>query len=130
MPLKIHIKKGQQVIINGAVLENAGAKTVSLVVKNDATILRDSDIVSPDDAATPASRTYYALQCVYLFPEKRDHYLQVFNELSDSFARAVPSSGDIVASAKNFVEAGQYYNALKKARELIAHEGKVLSHVE
>ena len=26
MPLNIHIKKGQQVIINGAVLENAGAR--------------------------------------------------------------------------------------------------------
>ena len=129
MPLKIHIRKGQQVIINGAVLENVGAKAVSLVVKNDAAILRDSDIVSPKDATTPASRTYYALQCVYLFPERRDSYLRLFNDLSDSFVRAVPSSGDIIAALRKHVDAGQYYNALKKAQELIAHEGKVLSDV-
>ena len=68
--LVIHLKKDQQIVLNGAVIENTSGRSISLSVKNEAAILRSSDILAPEDAATPASRAYYALQCVYLFPER------------------------------------------------------------
>lgn len=130
MPLKIHIKSGQQIIINGAVIENAGPRNVSLVVKNEASILRSNDILTPENAATPASRVYYALQCMYLFPGQKDKYLRQFNELIDSYVEAAPSSQDTVREIRDYVENEQFYYALKKAQDLIQHEHEVLAHVQ
>lgn len=130
MALVIHIKKDQQIILNGAVVENASGKTISLVLKNEAAVLRSEDILAPDDAVTPAGRVYYALQCVYLFPERRGAHLRTFNDLAGSFLRAAPSARSIVAAILAAVENEQYYAALKKAQELIKHEGKVLSHAQ
>jgi flagellar protein FlbT len=130
MPLKIQIKSGQRIIINGAVIENVSPKTVSLLIKNEASMLREDDVLSPEDAATPASRLYYALQCLYLFPHAKDWYLPLFKELSDSYVRAAPSSRDIIDAVNALVEGNHYYSALKKAQELIEHEGKVLSHAQ
>jgi flagellar protein FlbT len=130
MALVIHIKKGQKVIINGAVMENVTGKTISLLLKNEASVLRSEDVLSPEDASTPASRVYYALQCVYLFPERREQHLRDFNQLLDSYLRAAPSSSSIAKAVRSSVDEEQFYAALKRAQELIKHEGKVLSHVE
>ena len=127
MALVLNVKKGQQVIINGAVIENVSGKTISISVKNEASILRSTDILTPESAVTPAGRVYYALQCVYLFPERRGEYLRHFKDLVDSYVRAAPSSGPIVEAVCAYVSGEQYYSALKKAQELIEHERKVLS---
>jgi flagellar protein FlbT len=130
MALVIHLKKGAQVIINGAVLENVGGRTLSLAIKNDAAILRGDDILAPDAAATPASRIYYMLQCAYLFAERRDEHLSAFSELLTSYVHAAPSSEPIAAGVRAAVDAGNIYDALKQARALIQHEGKVLNYVQ
>ena len=130
MPLKIHIKSGQQIIINGAVIENAGPRNVSLIVKNEVSILRSNDILTPENATTPASRVYYSLQCIYLFPEQKDKYLRQFNELVDSYVEAAPSSQNTVNEIREYVEKEQFYYALKKAQDLIQHEHEVLAHVQ
>jgi len=130
MPLKIQLKKGQKIIINGAVLENSGNRTASLLVKNNAAILRDSDILTAEDAQTPASRIYYALQCMYLFPEERARHLTHFYEFAGSYLEAAPSSVPIIDEMRGLVEVGKLYQALKEAQELIAHERKVLSYVQ
>jgi flagellar protein FlbT len=130
MALVIHLKKGAQVIINGAVLENVGGRTLSLAIKNDAAILRGDDILAPDAAATPASRIYYMLQCAYLFAERRDEHLSAFSELLTSYVHAAPSSESIAAGVRAAVDAGNIYDALKQARALIQHEGKVLNYVQ
>lgn len=129
MPLKIHLKKGQQIIINGAVIENTGSNNVSLLLKNDASLLRDNDVLSPEDASTPAARTYYALQCLYLFPDDFTDNLRRFNEFLTDYVKAAPSAKPIGDELWRLVEKKELYKALKKAQELIAHESKVFAHV-
>jgi flagellar protein FlbT len=130
LALVVHLKKDQQIVINGAVLENTSGRTIALKVKNEAAILRASDVLAPEAAATPATRAYYALQCVYLFPARSDHYLEIFHSLVESYARAAPSARPIVAEVVAAVRATRYYAALKLAQRLIEHEGKVLAHAE
>ncbi|MCB2102046.1 MAG: flagellar biosynthesis repressor FlbT [Rhodobacterales bacterium] len=129
MPLKLQIKKGQKIIINGAVLENITAHNVSLLVMNEAAILRDSDILTPEEAVTPASRVYYALQCLYLFPSQHDHHLPHLNDFLESYQRAAPSALPVTSDIRQMVDEGQLYQALKRGRDLILHEKKVLDHV-
>lgn len=130
MGLKIHLKKDQQVVVNGAVIENTTGKNIALTLKNEASILRSDDILGPDDAVTPASRAYYALQCLYLFPARAEHYLPIFNAFVESYVDAAPSGRAIAAEVVAAVKENRYYAALKLARRLIEHEGKVLAHAE
>jgi flagellar protein FlbT len=130
MPLKIHLRKGQKIIINGAVLENTSSQNISLLVKNEASILRDNDILTPEDVSTPASRAYYALQCLYLFPNEKESNLPRLNEFLDNYLIAAPSSKELVDNIKRLVDDGKLYPALKKGQELISHEHKVLSHAQ
>lgn len=130
MPLIVHLRKGQQVIVNGAVLENSSDRTVSLSLKNKASVLRSDDILSPSGAVTPASRAYYALQCAYLFSEHATEYLASFSDLLARYVEAAPSALEIADGICRAMNASNLYAALKVARELIHHERKVLSHVE
>ena len=130
MPLKIQLKSGQKIIINGAVLENAAPRTASLLVINDAAILRDSDILTPEDAVTPASRIYFSLQCLYLFPGDSEIHLPRFHEFISSYLKAAPSSRHIVDKIKIFFDKGELYQALKAGHDLITHEREVMRHVQ
>ncbi|MDH5749901.1 MAG: flagellar biosynthesis repressor FlbT, partial [Rhodospirillales bacterium] len=95
MPLLIEFKSGDKLIINGAVMENAGANT-KLLVRNESAVLREKEVLSIGDTNTPASRAYFALQCAYIFPGKKDEYLEKFNGLIDDFLAASPSSKEII----------------------------------
>lgn len=130
LALVVHLKKDQQVVINGAVIENTSGRSVSLKVRNEAAILRADDILAPDAAATPATRVYYALQCLYLFPDRSEHYLENFHTLIESYGRAAPSARAIVDEIVAAVRTTKFYAALKLAQRLIDHEGKVLAHAE
>jgi flagellar protein FlbT len=130
MALKIQLRKDQKIIINGAVLENASGGNIAFLVLNEASILRDDDILMAEDVKTPASRVYYALQCMYLFPGERDRHLRHFKEFLDSYEDAAPSSGPIATKLRGFVDEGKLYKALKHARELVLHEREVLADVQ
>ena len=122
MVLKVQIKSGQKLVINGAVLENASTQVVSLLVHNQVSILRQQDIMTHDEAITPATRVYYALQCLYLFPEEKTRHLALFKDFLTSFTDAVPSSCSVAEEVCACVEGEAYFKALKVARKLIARE--------
>jgi flagellar biosynthesis repressor protein FlbT len=121
MALVIQIKKEQRIIINGAVLENVSGRPVSIAVKNEAAILRSEDVLTAEAAVTPARRVYFALQCAYLFPDRKDEHLRDFEQFLASYLEAAPSAREIAER-----EAGSFYGALKQARRLIQHEGELL----
>ena len=54
MPLKLSPKPGEKFVLNGAVLAN-GDKRTSLVLQNKACVLREKDIMQPENATTPAA---------------------------------------------------------------------------
>jgi flagellar biosynthesis repressor protein FlbT len=126
MALVIQIKKEQRIIINGAVLENVSGRTVAIAVKNEAAILRSEDVLTADAAVTPARRVYFALQCAYLFPDRKDEHLRDFEQFLVSYLEAAPSAREIARRVLAAVGAGSFYGALKQARRLIEHEGELL----
>ena len=126
MPLKLDLKSGEKMIVNGAVLENVGP-SAKILVHNMASILRDKEILSQEDAATPASRVYFSLQCAYMFPNARADHLKKFGRFLDDYLEACPSAADIGKEVRDLVEAEQYYKALRTSRALVAHEARTLS---
>lgn len=128
MPLRINLKKGQKIIINGAVLENSNSKSVSFHLMNHASVLRENEILTYEEAQTPASRVYFCIQGLYLFKDKREEALTNFNTLLSDYEKAAPSCEEIAADIRSHVTNKEYYQALKSARDLINHEHKVLNN--
>ncbi len=121
MPLRIKLPSKERIIINGAVLENAGAAT-TIILHNRADILRRKEVMSEADAQSPARRVYYALQCAYMFEDERPRYQQMAQELLNQYSSAAPSSADIITKIQTEIGAGRLYNALRASHSLIEHE--------
>jgi flagellar protein FlbT len=129
MPLKLSVSKGEKLIVNGAVIRNDGEGT-SLLFENQAQILRQKDILTPETASTPAARVYLALQCAYLFPDKAVAHLTDFQDLLNDYIEAAPSAGPIAEEIRRLVGQDQVYNGLKACAQLLAHEFEVFSNVQ
>ena len=125
MPLKLEFKSGDKLMINGAVIENIGANA-KILVHNEAAILRNKEVLSETDEATPAARVYLALQCAYMFPDQSDKYMKMFGGYLNDYVQACPSAQPIAEEIQDTVAEGKVYKALKKTHDLIAHEANVL----
>lgn len=128
MPLKINLKPGEKIIINGCVLESVGA-SANLVVHNEALLMREKDIMTEAEAVTPARRVYYAVQCAYLFEGNRDGYLAQFQDLIGQFEQAVASARPLANSIRQTVTEGRFYQALRFARQLVEREQEILDGI-
>ena len=129
MPLKLTLGKGEKLIVNGAVVKNDG-DGASLVFENQAHILRQKDILTAEDAKTPAARVYLALQCAYLFPDQRQTYIADFERLVGDYLRAAPSAASIADDIRGRIAGDQLYAGLKACQKLIEHEAGILQHAE
>ena len=125
MPLKLDLKCGEKMIVNGAVLENVGPNA-KILIHNLATVLREKEILTQDDAATPASRVYFSLQCAYMFDDAREEHLKNFSRYLKDYLQACPSAAEIAEGINSHVEKENFYKALKASRNLIAHEVRTL----
>lgn len=121
MPLRIKLPTNEKVIINGAVLENAGDAT-TLIVHNRVDILRRKEVMSEADAISPARRVYYALQCAYLFENERNEYLTLASTLIAEYVEAAPSAKELTDQIEDKLREERYYDALKNTLDLIDHE--------
>ncbi|MBI3453684.1 MAG: flagellar biosynthesis repressor FlbT [Rhodospirillales bacterium] len=127
MALKIELKPGEKVIVNGAVMA-AGRSGASLVLHNKAVLLRGKDVMQESDADTPAKRLYFSIMLMYIDASGRDKYRRRFDELWDDYnsATTMKSTGETLRKILQNVETGDFYNAMKECKNLIAFEAKLL----
>ncbi len=83
-------------------------------------------MIHPKDADTPCKRLYLAVQLTYLSrtPLQQE---KAFFALAEELMREVPSTMPFVAKISERVLAGNYYQALKAARELLGYEQELLA---
>lgn len=129
MPLKIEIKTGDKIIINGAVMENDGP-TAKFLVHNRCAILREKEVMAEEDSNTPASRIYFALQCAYIFPHKKNDYLELFGNYVRDYLTASPSSGTVIDKILEEVTHDRLYQGLRAAQKLLDHEEQLMAQLQ
>ncbi|MFT5181817.1 MAG: flagellar protein FlbT [Alphaproteobacteria bacterium] len=129
MPLKLSLPRGEKLVVNGAVIKNDGPD-VNLVFENQAHIMRQKDIMTLEEATSPARRIYLALQCAYMFADRRDEHVKDFESLLREFCGAAPSSDEITGKIEKLAGDGNLYGALKESRNLIDYETEILQHVQ
>lgn len=128
MPLAINLRPNERLIVNGVVLQNSGT-AAKLLIHNNASVLREKDIITETDATTPARRIYFAIQCKYLFPAKDAAYLPLIYQFIQEFETAAPSTLALTREIRTSVDEGALYHALKSAKQLIAREQEILNGV-
>jgi len=130
MPLKLSLKPQEKFVLNGAVLTN-GDKRTSLVLQNKACVLREKDIMQPEDASTPARRIYFPIMMMYLDPDDSERHYTDFALRMTEFMGAIQNRGAlaICLEISRDVMAGAYYKALMGCRKLFEFEGERLGYV-
>lgn len=128
MPLKLDLKTGEKLVVNGAVLENVGPNA-KVLVHNRASILREKEILATEECATPASRVYFSLQCAYMFPSRQDYYLELFHQYLADYLKACPSAAEIGEAINTAVAKRDLYRGLRETRRLIHHEMNTLAQL-
>lgn len=129
MPLKLSLKPGEKFVLNGAVVSN-GDKRTSLVLQNKACVLREKDIMQPEDAATPARRIYLPIMMMYLDDSDTEHYYNDFALRMTEFMSAISDRQTlgICVEISRDVMAGAYYRALMNCKKLFDFERERLSY--
>lgn len=124
--LKIRLRDGEKMVINGAVLRAVG--TTTLWLENDAAILRGREVMRPEEADTPARRLYFACMMAYLDPERRrEHQDAIVRLLGDLLgALETPAAKAACAALAHDAACGHYYRALTHCRTLVDHEAALL----
>jgi len=129
MPLKLSLKPGEKFVLNGAVLTN-GDKRTSLVIQNKACVLREKDIMQPEDAKTPARRIYLPIMMMYLDAEGSETYYNDFVLRMTEFMGAVRNRQALATCVEisRDVMSGSYYKALMLCRKLFDFEQERLNY--
>ena len=123
MPLKLSLKPGEKFVLNGAVVQNGDRRGV-LILQNKASVLREKDILQPEDANTPAKRVYFPVMMMYL---DETAAAKVYDEFALRLSEFMGASRnpEILAAcvaASRHVMAREHYKALMAARKLVEYE--------
>jgi flagellar protein FlbT len=125
--LVLELRPGEAMIINGALVRFRTRSRIELMAK--ARFMFGKQIMTPEQADTPARRIYFALQTAYVGegPE-RSEGMAVAHELIVAFKAATTSdlAREILDRAEAAAASDNCYLALKLTRRIINHEDTVL----
>ena len=120
MPLKLSLKPGETFVVNGAVVRNGERRGV-LLLENRARVLREKDILHPEDAHTPTQRAYFAVMQMYLLGQPSG---PVFEAAMASLADLLrvtpdPTTRQKIVEISAAIAAGELYRALTGCRKIM-----------
>ena len=127
MTLRISLRDGEKVIVNGAVLRAVGRTDLRL--ENGASVLRGRDVMTPEEANTPARRLYFMCMMAYIETGDRSAHQDSIVELVRDILGALnsPAAQQACISFAQKVACSEYYAALADCRWLINYEAELLA---
>ncbi|MEM0984721.1 MAG: flagellar biosynthesis repressor FlbT [Pseudomonadota bacterium] len=118
MPLKLSLKPGETFIVNGAVVRNGDRRGV-LLLENRARVLREKDIMQPEEADTPVKRAYFSIMQMYLLGESEGPQ---YDETCAALADLAPEQPALAVTLSREVACGNLYKALSRCRRALTLE--------
>jgi flagellar biosynthesis repressor protein FlbT len=124
--LKISLKPGEKIYINGAVLRVD--RKVSLELLNDVQFLLENHVLQAENASTPLRQLYFMVQIMLMNPTGAEDTLAMFRR---SLPLLIASFSDervkgALKDIDRLVSEGHVYEALKAIRALYPIEDAVL----
>ena len=128
MALKVELKPGERFILGDSVITN-GKHRGQLFIEGDAPVLREKDILTPDNADTPCKKLYLTVQLMYLGPDPESLHAQYF-QMVEQIQAAAPSTLPYIERINNQILTSSFYKALREAKLLINYESELLNHAK
>jgi flagellar biosynthesis repressor protein FlbT len=128
MALKVELKPGERILIGECVLTN-GSQRARFVINGQVPVLREKDIITAEQANTPAKRIYLAVLLMYTARDPREHHDTYFALVRD-LVQAAPSTLAQIEIINNHILTGEMYKALKQAKLLITYEQELIRNEE
>jgi flagellar biosynthesis repressor protein FlbT len=125
MALKVELKPGERILIGDCVVTNSGQRARFVIEGKKVPILREKDIITAEQADTPAKRIYLAVLLMYTSHEAREQHAIYFSLVQD-LVRAAPSTLFHIEIINNHILTGDMYKALKQVKRLIEYERELL----
>ena len=128
-PMRLTFKSGERFYINGAVIRFPKKTTIELL--NEAEFLLENHIIQADETTTPLRQLYFIAQMMFTSPTNSEEAHKMFLR----FARSLTNTVDhyrLCAGIQEIVDvvnSGNYYDAMKRIRELYPLEESLMSDV-
>lgn len=127
--LVIKLAPNERVLINGAVIENGDRRSKISIKTPNAHVLRLKDAIHPDMVTTPVSRVCYVAQLILSGDadpqDGRQQLIRGIEQLSQVFDDR--DSRLLLAAASEGAVAGNAYQALRRLKELLPREARLLA---
>jgi flagellar biosynthesis repressor protein FlbT len=125
--MQIHLKRGEKIYINGAVLRVD--RRASIEFLNDVDFLLENHVIQAEEARTPLRQLYFVVQTMLMDPENAGMTHQLYVHLAHRLTQAASTAEilEAVARAGEKVAAGKYFDALKLLRGAFATEEQLLA---
>lgn len=125
--LKITLKPGEKLYINGAVIR--ADRKVSLEFLNDVQFLLEAHVIQAEQASTPLRQLYFIVQVMLMDPGGADAARRLFRETLPNLLH-VFSDAHVLSTLKHvdqLVGEDRAYDAMKAIRGLYALEAQILN---
>lgn len=124
--LVLKLAPNERVLINGAVIENGDRRSKISIKTPNVNVLRLRDALHPDSATTPVARACYIAQLLLSGDaepdEGRRQLIVAVEQLSQVFDDR--DSRNILSLVTDFALEGNFYQAMRKLRELLPREAR------
>ncbi|MEZ5899399.1 MAG: flagellar biosynthesis repressor FlbT [Hyphomicrobiaceae bacterium] len=120
--LKISLRAGEKIFINGAVLR--ADRKVSLEFLNNVTFLLEQHVLRPEDTITPLRQLYFMIQTAIMEPKSSQEAI-VMAGCSIRAAKTVFANPTVLAdleAVEGLLERERYYECLRLLRNLFEIE--------
>jgi flagellar protein FlbT len=131
MPLKLTLKPREKFVLNGGVVIN-GDRRSDLIIENQVSLLRERDVLQPDEADTPMKRIYFTIMMMYLDGGLEGDYYDQFTDLMTDFMCAVTTK-EVVEKCHRIlddVHEQRFYTAMMMSKSLLPFEKERLKNVQ
>lgn len=128
MGLVLKVKAGDRVVVNGAVLRNAGRNQMIVEIENQSDVLRAEEILVESMASTPVRRLCHLIQIAMV---SRDDRAELFPRIDDAIGELetalAKSHGQTLRDTRALVEKNNLYAAYRLLLPVITYEDELLA---
>lgn len=127
MGLRLTLKPGERVILNGCIVRNAGRGRMDLEIENRSDVLRAEEIISEAEARLPVRSVAHAIQHALASRDQREALVpHILTSLDRIEAVLDPIVSPAMDAVRDNVGRGDFYAALRSLAPVLDREWRLL----
>lgn len=122
MPLKLNVKPGERLFVQGGTIEIAAEGTIGIVIDGQVVVMRETDYLAQAAAVTPRRQIVWALQEAYLNGDSKSYNDALTAAMSQAGTALKGEAATVWADLSVKIMENHIYKALIAARKLVLLE--------